>query len=53
MPPPAGAKSDTAQATFQDGVLEIKMQATEKESTGRNLEIKDTTGEKAAAKAAG
>lgn len=52
VPLPAGVKSDTAEATFQDGVLEVKMLATEKESTARKLEIKDTTVAEAAAKAA-
>lgn len=49
---PAGAKSDTAEATFRDGVLEIKMLAPEKELPGRKLEIKDTDAGKATAKAA-
>lgn len=52
VPLPGGIKSDTAEATFQDGVLEIKMQATEKESSARKLEIKGATDAKATAKAA-
>jgi HSP20 family protein len=52
VPLPVGAKSDTAEATFRDGVLEIKMLATEKELPGRKLEIKDTGADKATAKAA-
>jgi len=49
---PAGVKTNTAEATFRDGVLEIKMLAAEKESTGRKLEIKEAAAEKPMAKAA-
>lgn len=52
VPLPAGVKIDTAEATFRDGVLEIKMLATEKESLSRKLEIKETAADKPAAKAA-
>jgi HSP20 family protein len=51
IPLPEGAKTDTAIAEFTDGVLQIKMQAPERESRVRRLEIKQ--GEEAArAKAA-
>ena len=52
VPLPAGIKSDTAEVTFQNGVLEIKMLATEKQSTARKLKIKDATDAEAAAMAA-
>jgi HSP20 family protein len=52
VPLPPGVKSDTAEATFLDGVLEIKMLATKKEPSARKLEIKETAA-KAVAKAAG
>jgi HSP20 family protein len=48
---PAGVKTDTAEATFRDGVLEIKLLA-QKEASGRKLEIKQTVTDKPAAKAA-
>ncbi len=52
VPLPAGVKSDTAEAAFHDGVLEIKMFATKPEPATRKLEIKETAA-KAVAKAAG
>lgn len=52
VPLPAGVKSDTAEATFHDGVLEIKMITTKTEPSTRKLEIKETAA-KAVAKAAG
>jgi HSP20 family protein len=51
IPLPEGAKTDTATAEFKDGVLEITMQAPERQPRARRLEIKQ--GEEAAkAKAA-
>jgi len=51
IPLPEGAKTGTAKAEFKDGVLEITMQAPQKEQQPRRLEIKQ--GEEAAkAKAA-
>jgi HSP20 family protein len=51
IPLPEGAKTDTAKAEFTDGVLQITMQAPEREPKARRLEIKE--GEEAAkAKAA-
>jgi len=51
VPLPEGAKTDTATAQFTDGVLQIAMQAPEREPKARRLEIKQ--GEEAAkAKAA-
>ena len=51
IPLPEGAKTETATAKFTDGVLEIAMQAPEREQRARRLEIKQ--GEEAAkAKAA-
>jgi HSP20 family protein len=52
VPLPAGVKTDTATATFRDGVLEVQMLATEKETPGRKLEIKETSTAKPLAKAA-
>jgi len=40
VPLPEGAKTDTATAEFTDGVLQITMQAPERESQPRRLEIK-------------
>ena len=40
VPLPEGAKSDTAKAEFTDGVLQITMQAPEREPKPRRLEIK-------------
>lgn len=40
VPLPEGAKTDTATAEFKDGVLEIAMQAPEREPRARRLEIK-------------
>lgn len=48
VPLPAGAKPETTEATFKDGVLEIKMPAIKKEPTGRRLEIKEPETAKAA-----
>jgi HSP20 family protein len=46
VPLPEGAKTDTAMAEFTDGVLQITMQAPEREPRARRLEIKQ--GEEAA-----
>jgi HSP20 family protein len=51
VPLPEGAKSETATAKFTDGVLEITMQAPEREPETRRLEIKQGE-EPAKAKAA-
>ena len=51
VPLPAGVKNDTAEATFNDGVLEIKMFATKTKPSARKLDIKETAA-KAIAKAA-
>jgi HSP20 family protein len=40
VPLPEGAKTDTATAEFTDGVLQITMQAPEREPKARRLEIK-------------
>jgi HSP20 family protein len=40
IPLPEGAKTDTATAKFTDGVLQITMQAPEREPRARRLEIK-------------
>lgn len=40
VPLPQGAKTDTAKAEFTDGVLQITMQAAEREPKPRRLEIK-------------
>ena len=50
IPLPEGAKTSTANAEFNDGVLEVTMQAPEREPQKRLLEIKH--GETAKAKAA-
>jgi HSP20 family protein len=52
LPLPPGVKTDTAEATFRDGVLAINMRKTEKETPVRKLEIKEATAHKSAAKAA-
>jgi len=41
VPLPEGAKTETATAKFTDGVLEIAMQAPEREPRRRRLEIKE------------
>lgn len=51
VPLPEGAKTDTAKAEFTDGVLQITLQAPEREPKPRRLEIK-TGEEPAKAKAA-
>jgi len=43
IPLPEGADPSTATATFRDGVLEIALQAPQKRSSTRSLEIKDET----------
>ena len=51
VPLPEGAKTDTAMAEFNDGVLQITMQVPEREPMARRLEIKagpETTKAKAA-----
>jgi HSP20 family protein len=54
IPLPNGVKAEDANATFNNGVLEITMQAPELKSRGRRLEIKEgaTTDEQARSKAA-
>jgi len=52
VPLPAGVKTDTAEATFRDGVLQIRMLAAGKELAGRKLEIKEPTTDKLLARAA-
>jgi HSP20 family protein len=51
IPLPEGAKTDTATAEFTDGVLQVSMQAPEREPQARRLEIKQGE-EPAQAKAA-
>ena len=41
LPLPQGVNADDATATFNDGVLEITMQALEKQKRGRQIEIKN------------
>ena len=41
IPLPEGVNADNADATFNNGVLEIQMNAPEKKSGGRRLEIRD------------
>ena len=41
IPLPEGVNADSANATFRNGVLEISMQAPQRESRGRRLEIKE------------
>ena len=41
IPLPEGADPSTANATFRDGVLQITLQAPQKRSSSRSLEIKD------------
>ena len=55
IPLPEGVKTDTAAATFHNGVLEITMPMAKTEPTTRKLEIQEPPVEKAAkaAKAAG
>jgi HSP20 family protein len=52
IPLPEGAKAETATATFMNGVLEITVQAPEREARTRRLEItgEETAKAKAAAK---
>ena len=42
IPLPEGVNTEDANATFNNGVLEVEMKAPEKRSTGRRLEIKDS-----------
>ena len=46
IPLPEGANTESASATFRDGVLQIEVQAPSQQARGRTLEIKDagTTG---------
>ena len=53
VPLPEGAKTETATAQFTDGVLQITMQAPEREPKARRLEIKKGEEPVAKAKAAG
>ncbi|HEX8501297.1 MAG TPA: Hsp20/alpha crystallin family protein [Pyrinomonadaceae bacterium] len=41
IPLPEGVNADDARATFNNGVLEISIQAPQRESRSRRLEIKD------------
>ena len=41
IPLPEGANTENASATFRDGVLQIEIEAPQKKSSGRTLEIKD------------
>lgn len=41
IPLPEGINADEANATFKDGVLEITMQAPQRQTRGRRLEIKE------------
>lgn len=41
IPLPEGINADDANATFKDGVLEITMQAPQRQTRGRRLEIKE------------
>jgi len=43
IPLPEGVKTDKANATFTNGVLEVKIPVAKTESQARKLEIKDTT----------
>ena len=42
IPLPEGAKTDKANATFRNGVLEVTVPVTKSESHARKLEVKDT-----------
>jgi HSP20 family protein len=55
IPVPPGVNADDAKATFENGVLEITMQAPQLQSRGRRLEIKEgaKSDEQARGKAAG
>ena len=56
IPLPEGVNADAADATFRDGVLEITMQAPQRQQRGRRLEIKEGGAgqqEQSRAKAAG
>jgi HSP20 family protein len=55
IPLPEGASADEANATFRNGVLEITIPAPQRQSRGRQLEIKegDAPREQARAKGAG
>jgi HSP20 family protein len=55
IPLPEGVNADDAKATFQNGVLEITMQAPQLQSRGRRLEIKEraASDEQTRGKAAG
>ena len=41
IPVPEGANTESASATFRDGVLQIEVQAPSQQARGRTLEIKD------------
>ena len=41
IPLPEGANTESASATFRDGVLQIEVQAPSQQARGRTLEIKD------------
>ncbi|HXT04716.1 MAG TPA: Hsp20/alpha crystallin family protein [Casimicrobiaceae bacterium] len=44
IPLPEGTNTDSATATFRDGVLEIELDAPRHQQQGRTLEIRDATG---------
>ncbi|MGI9067818.1 MAG: Hsp20/alpha crystallin family protein [Pyrinomonadaceae bacterium] len=52
IPLPDGVKTETANATFSNGVLEITMPAPKMEPQARNLEIKEPTEQKSVKAAA-
>jgi HSP20 family protein len=50
---PEGANTESASATFRDGVLQIEVQAPSQQAGGRTLEIKDASGTTAGSKNGG
>jgi HSP20 family protein len=53
IPLPEGANTESASATFRDGVLQIEVQAPSQQAGGRTLEIKDASGMTAGSKNGG
>ena len=53
VPLPEGASVEKAEASFDNGVLEVKVGVPKRESSGRRVEIKEAAAEKPLAKAAG
>src|ERR1700737_5242824 len=53
IPLPEGANTESASATFRDGVLQIEEQAPSQQARGRTLEIKDASGTTAGSKNGG